>query len=106
MLHRSRYMNALRSILKVVLADGAGLAVMELVRRVNALLPEERRLRRTDEVGCGTSATGLALPRLGRSDNPTSYDSLHHSASYAEHIGFGVATAAMTRVLCATRDQT
>ncbi len=45
----------------------------------------------------------LALPLLGLSDKPTAYDPTQHLQSFAQHLGFGVATAATTRALEAFR---
>lgn len=41
----------------------------------------------------------LAIPLLGLSDKPTSYPVTSHLQSLAQHLGFGVATAATTDVL-------
>jgi hypothetical protein len=41
----------------------------------------------------------LAVPLLGLSDNPTRYPVTSHLQSLAQHLGFGVATAAATGVL-------
>lgn len=41
----------------------------------------------------------LAVPLLGLSDRPTSYPVTSHLQSLAQHLGFGVATAATTGVL-------
>jgi hypothetical protein len=41
----------------------------------------------------------LAVPLLGLSDRPTSYPVTSHLQSLAQHLGFGVATAATTDVL-------
>jgi hypothetical protein len=41
----------------------------------------------------------LAAPLLGLSDNPTRYPVTSHLQSLAQHLGFGVATAATTGVL-------
>ncbi|HEX3476964.1 MAG TPA: hypothetical protein VHT91_18195 [Kofleriaceae bacterium] len=41
----------------------------------------------------------LAAPLLGLSDNPTRYPVTRHLQSLAQHLGFGVATAATTGVL-------
>lgn len=45
----------------------------------------------------------LALPLLGLADKPTAYDPTRHLQSFAQHLGFGVATAATTRALEAFR---
>ena len=41
----------------------------------------------------------LAIPLLGLSDKPTSYPATSHLQSLAQHLGFGVATAAATDAL-------
>lgn len=41
----------------------------------------------------------LAVPLLGLSDKPTRYPVASHLQSLAQHLGFGVATAAATRAL-------
>lgn len=41
----------------------------------------------------------LAIPLLGLSDKPTTYPVTSHLQSLAQHLGFGVATAATTGVL-------
>ncbi len=41
----------------------------------------------------------LAAPLLGLSDKPTAYPPIRHLQSLAQHLGFGVATAATTRTL-------
>lgn len=41
----------------------------------------------------------LAVPLLGLADKPTAYDPTQHLQSFAQHLGFGVATAATTRAL-------
>src|SRR5437764_931818 len=41
----------------------------------------------------------LAVPLLGLSDKPTTYPVKSHLQSLAQHLGFGVATAATTGVL-------
>jgi hypothetical protein len=41
----------------------------------------------------------LAVPLLGLADKPTAYHPTHHLQSLAQHLGFGIATAATTRAL-------
>jgi uncharacterized membrane protein YagU involved in acid resistance len=170
-------MNTLRSILKLAVVGGAGLTVMELVRRATSKWLEEEPRKTADmfasersmsrigvnhrpdesatdalgrivyekvtghepdqktkgqlswavHIGYGLSVAALfmivrkhprvvrdgalygaglwlfgdelAVPLLGLSDKPTAYDKNHHAASFAQHIGFGVSTAAATRAL-------
>ena len=170
-------MDTLRSVLKVAVAGGAGLAVMELVRRGTApwikqkepepmdVFATERSMslygvhHQPDEsatdaigrlayekvtgeeptpstkralswavhIGYGLLVTTLfmsfrrhprvlrdglwlgaglwlfgdelAVPLLGLADKPTAYHPTRHAQSLAQHIGFGVTTAAATRAL-------
>ncbi len=41
----------------------------------------------------------LAVPLLGLADKPTAYHPTRHAQSFAEHVGFGLTTAAATRAL-------
>ncbi len=41
----------------------------------------------------------LAVPLLGLADKPTAYHPTRHAQSLAQHLGFGLATAATTRAL-------
>jgi hypothetical protein len=41
----------------------------------------------------------LAVPLLGLSDKPSAYPPISHATSLAQHLGFGIATAAATRTL-------
>lgn len=41
----------------------------------------------------------LAVPLLGLADKPTAYHPSRHVQSLAQHLGFGVATAAATRAM-------
>lgn len=41
----------------------------------------------------------LVVPLLGLADKPTAYHPTQHAQSFAQHIGFGVTTAAATRAL-------
>jgi uncharacterized membrane protein YagU involved in acid resistance len=45
----------------------------------------------------------LAVPLLGLADKPSAYHPTQHLQSFAQHLGFGVATAATTRALEAFR---
>jgi len=41
----------------------------------------------------------IAVPLLGLADKPTAYPAIRHAQALAQHLGFGVATAATTRAL-------
>lgn len=41
----------------------------------------------------------LAVPLLGLADKPTAYHPTHHAQAFAQHVAFGIATAAATRGL-------
>jgi len=170
-------MDTLRSLWKVAVAGGAGLAVMELVRRAAAPWIKQKQAEpmdvfatarsmslvgvhhRPDEsatdaigrlayekvtgeeptpatkhdlswavhIGYGLLVTALfmtvwrhprvlrdgfwfgaglwligdelVVPLLGLADKPTAYHPSRHAQSFAQHIGFGVTTAAATRAL-------
>ena len=83
---------------------GYGLAVATLYGAIRGR--RARRILRDGAVfGAGLWLLGdeLAVPLLGLSDRPTTYPARRHLQSLAQHLGFGVATAAATRALGASR---
>lgn len=45
----------------------------------------------------------LAVPLLGLSDKPSAYHPSQHAQSFAQHLGYGIALAAATRLLVGER---
>lgn len=66
-----------------------------------AFRPDPRPLRDGALYGAALWLFGdeLAVPLLGLSDKPTAYHPARHAHSLAQHLGYGLALAAATRVL-------
>jgi hypothetical protein len=82
---------------------GLGVAALYGAVRAGGRLPR-RRARHTVRDGLLLGAAlwlvgdELAVPLLGLSDKPTSIPADRHARSLVAHVGFGVATAATTRI--------
>jgi len=73
-----------------------------LVTALFATVRERPRVLR-DGIAFGTGlwlfGDEIAVPLLGLADKPSAYSTSHHAQALAQHLGFGVATAAATRAL-------
>lgn len=78
---------------------GYGLAVATLYGAIRGKTPHYVRDGLLFGAGLWLFGDELAVPLLGLSDKPTAYHPTHHLQALAQHLGYGVATAATTHVL-------